>query len=136
MPMRAPRACPQAGCGALVEGGGRCPDHRGEAQPCRRPACPSFSVFRGLCAVHLESEHREINARRGSSHAQGYGAAWRRTRAHQLRREPRCRACGARATEVDHVIRRRDGGGDEAANLQSLCKPCHSRKTHGEVVRA
>ena len=132
MPIRGPRPCPQAGCGALVAGGGRCPEHRG-AVPCRHPGCPGFSVFRGICAAHLEALHRELDARRPGPAGRGYGAAWRRVRAHQLRREPRCRACGARATEVDHMIRRRDGGSDQPSNLESLCKPCHSRKTHGEV---
>jgi len=136
MPRAPARPCPQPGCGARVEGGGRCPEHRGQAVPCRVPSCPGFSVFRGLCALHLEAEHRAINARRGSSDAQGYGAAWRRVRAHQLRREPLCRVCGALAKEVDHVIRRREGGSDHASNLESLCKPCHSRKTHGELMRA
>ena len=36
----------------------------------------------------------------------------------------------APATEVDHVIPRSAGGSDDVQNLQSLCKPCHSRHTY------
>jgi 5-methylcytosine-specific restriction protein A len=37
------------------------------------------------------------------------------------------------ANEVDHIIARRRGGPDTLPNLQSLCKPCHSRKTMAEM---
>lgn len=43
--------------------------------------------------------------------------------------EPTCRVCGARATDVDHVVPKRAGGPDAHSNLQSLCHSCHSRKT-------
>ena len=33
------------------------------------------------------------------------------------------------ATEVDHIIPLRHGGGNKLENLQSLCKSCHSSKT-------
>jgi 5-methylcytosine-specific restriction protein A len=63
-------------------------------------------------------------------------AEWRRIRAAQLEAEPLCRECAKRgyvraANEVDHIE------GDTTKNvvmvdLQSLCKPCHSRKTAAE----
>jgi 5-methylcytosine-specific restriction endonuclease McrA len=43
--------------------------------------------------------------------------------------------CGAPATEVDHRLRRIDGGRIEG-NLQSLCHDCHAAKTSDERVRA
>ena len=42
-----------------------------------------------------------------------------------------CRECAARATEVDHILPRALGGGNEPFNLQSLCSACHKNKTVG-----
>lgn len=62
--------------------------------------------------------------------------SWRNgTRVQQLRREPLCRECRKQsllveATEVDHIDG--DNANDDEANLQSLCKRCHSRKTAAE----
>lgn len=62
-------------------------------------------------------------------------AAWRAIRADVLAEQPLCRHCEQAnrvtvATEVDHV----DGNdsNNDRANLQGLCKPCHSRKTAAE----
>jgi 5-methylcytosine-specific restriction protein A len=55
--------------------------------------------------------------------------AWKALRAAVLAAHPWC-GCGARTTEVDHVRAVRDGGAPlDEANLEALCKPCHSRKT-------
>ena len=37
-----------------------------------------------------------------------------------------------KATEVDHIKRKEDGGTDAIDNLQSLCGPCHATKTAKE----
>lgn len=55
---------------------------------------------------------------------------WRKTRLQILAAAPFCK-CGEPATEVDHII---DHKGDKSkfydrANLQPICRPCHSRKT-------
>ena len=68
------------------------------------------------------------------------GKAWRRLRAVILGERPLCQHCLDRgviepATEVDHVDNDPTDNRPEA--LQSLCKPCHSRKTqrdHGKRV--
>jgi 5-methylcytosine-specific restriction endonuclease McrA len=65
---------------------------------------------------------------------------WRdKLRPLQLMKEPLCRHCAllgltVMATEVDH---RRPPNGDfvlqrSGENFQSLCKPCHSRKTKAQ----
>lgn len=64
------------------------------------------------------------------------GAAWRRLRAAVLAEEPLCQHCLDRgviepATEVDHVDNDPTDNRPEA--LQSLCKPCHSRKTQADM---
>lgn len=63
------------------------------------------------------------------------GRWWRGLRQQVLVDEPFCRSCAKRnklvmANEVDHI----DGNpeNNDRNNLQSLCKPCHSRKTAKE----
>jgi len=66
--------------------------------------------------------------KRESAAKRGYDRKWRAKRARFLRFHPKC-ACGARASEVDHIVAKRKGGGDDWSNLRAMCKPCHSRKT-------
>ena len=75
---------------------------------------------------------QQRDAERGSAHARGYDAAWRRVRLAVLADEPLCRFCAAAAlvvpaVEVDHI----DGDSQHNArsNLRPLCRPCHSRRT-------
>jgi 5-methylcytosine-specific restriction endonuclease McrA len=35
--------------------------------------------------------------------------------------------------ELDHIVPLIDGGGHELENLQTLCKPCHKKKTSREA---
>ena len=64
------------------------------------------------------------------------GKAWRRLRAAILGERPLCQHCLDRgviepATEVDHV--NNDPSDNRPEALQSLCKPCHSRKTQRDM---
>lgn len=98
-------------------------------RPCRTPGCPHLTrqgAYCSHCAAHAEADDR---ARRGSAAQRGYGYRWRKLRDMQLAREPLCASCGAPASEVDHITPKARGGRDTRANLQSLCKTCHSRKT-------
>jgi 5-methylcytosine-specific restriction enzyme A len=70
---------------------------------------------------------------------------WQRLRQQALRRDGyRCvaerdgRKCGAPAREVDHIKRVKTHPllAYELSNLQSLCTPCHSRKTRIELGMA
>jgi 5-methylcytosine-specific restriction protein A len=82
--------------------------------------------------------------RRGSSTARGYDAQWRRLRLIKLQADPLCEHClnageVKAAVEVDHIKRFRDRLGRinhrlrlDIKNLQSLCTPCHARKTQAE----
>lgn len=80
--------------------------------------------------------HAAPEQQRGSSTERGYGYRWQQSAKGWLAKHPLCVHCEAMqritaATEVDHIIPHR---GDMAlfwdrTNWQSLCKPCHSRKT-------
>lgn len=98
-------------------------------RPCGAPACPAL-VESGLCPEHK----LKYNRQRGSSWKRGYSAGWKKIRDAVLAEEPNCRECKAagrlvRAIQVDHIVRRRDGGTDERSNLRPLCLQCHGRKT-------
>jgi 5-methylcytosine-specific restriction endonuclease McrA len=73
----------------------------------------------------------------GTACKRGYDRRWRKLRARKLAEDPLCEHCLVKdmvtaASEVDHIIRHQ-GQSDPLfwlwSNLQSLCKPCHSRKT-------
>jgi len=50
-----------------------------------------------------------------------------------LNSKPVCQMCQREAAaEVDHILPLRQGGTNDANNLQALCKSCHSRKTATE----
>lgn len=77
--------------------------------------------------------------RRGSRHQRGYGAAWERERKVVLARDGGlCQPCLRRGhttpncSTVDHIVNRARGGSDDRLNLQTICGPCHNRKTQAE----
>jgi 5-methylcytosine-specific restriction protein A len=75
-----------------------------------------------------------LPAARRPGRTRAYGRSWDKIRAAVLAQQPLCVACEQQgrltaASEVDHVISLARGGSHERANLQSLCKSCHSRKT-------
>ena len=110
-------------------------------KPCKQPGCAAV-VDNGYCPAHAHVQaqrRRQYDRDRGNSCERGYDAQWRKLRTLHLNAHPLCVHCRAKgiitaATEVDHITPHR---GDFAlridpANLQSLCKPCHSRKTATE----
>lgn len=98
--------------------------------PCSSPGCPALAVERGRCA-----QHRRVNTR--SSAALGYGYGWQQKRARFLREHPICEECRVvPATEVHHLLPKRDGGSDDPMNLSALCVRCHSRLTMMDTRRA
>ena len=61
---------------------------------------------------------------------------WPRIRRVALRRDKyRCRLCGNRGNEVDHIIEIVDGGLSVLENLRTLCHECHKKKTTAERHR-
>ena len=106
--------------------------------PCKQPGCAAL-VEPGMqyCEKHLPL-HPEATRSAGK---RGYGSRWQRESKQFLQSHPLCAVCMkqgryTKATVVDHIIPRR---GDpklfwDRSNWQSLCKPCHDRKTLTEDI--
>ena len=104
------RQCIVTGCREwAVDGTSRCPRHPYRSGWKRRPSSTPSSAYRG---------------------------AWPKLRAAKLNANPRCQVCGRPATQVDHIIPLSAGGTHDAANLQSICRPCHLTKSSAEGGRA
>ena len=77
---------------------------------------------------------------RQSASKRGYDRKWQRVRAIKLSSDPLCERCERHgivepATEVHHRIALADGGERlDTANLESLCKRCHSAHTMREAA--
>jgi 5-methylcytosine-specific restriction protein A len=106
---------------------------------CAEYGCKAPSV-RGsrFCADHAPQQVKPQGARRALDD-EYRTALWRQIRTAQLTREPLCACCTyegrlTAADVVDHVFPWKTYGPQAfAANLfQSLCAPCHSRKTNRE----
>lgn len=107
------------------------------AQACAQLGCHGV-VIDGSCSICGPRRRANLyDDRRGSAASRGYGREWQRLRLMVLRREPLCRTCAEQgivtpATDVDHIIPKRDGGPDSFENLQPLCHSHHSQKTATE----
>ena len=111
MPSRPPVACGRPGCGGLVRDG----------------VC-------SLCGPRRRLSRRQHDEQRGTSAQRGYGGRWQRLREMVLRDRPYCARCHAEgrvvmATDVHHIVAKRNGGQDIQSNLEPLCHSCHSRVT-------
>jgi len=118
---------------------------RRSAKPCRHPGCPNLipgGADRAFCDEHQRDVQQAYDAQRGSATERGYGATWRKLRKLVLAERPLCEdpfetheAAGqvVAAEEVHHL----DGNSrnNRPANLQALCKSCHSRVTVQEQGR-
>ena len=87
------------------------------------------SAYRNACKCTAKREA----IGRPSAAKRGYDRHWRKLRIFIINREPICRICREQLTqEIDHIIRKADGGTDDLENLQGLCRECHSNKTARE----
>lgn len=95
---------------------------------CNVPECPTLTDT-PRCAEHTKAAEQ----RRGSAHARGYDAKWRRTRRRYLASHPLCSEpdCKAPATDVDHIDGLGPNGphGHDPANLRAFCHRHHSQRT-------
>ncbi|MDM8753002.1 HNH endonuclease [Morganella morganii] len=116
MPPRIPRACRKRGCAkTTTDRSGYCEEHRNTGW----------------------ENHQQGRSR----HERGYGTKWDRLRTGVLNRDKHlCQQClregwATEAKTVDHITPKAHGGTDAESNLQSLCWPCHYRKTATERNR-
>ena len=102
------------------------------------PTAPARLCSHPGCNKLAKHSHRAAyDERRGSASARGYDRHHQRWREMVLHRYPYCRQCDMEgrvtlATEADHVIPLRKGGGWALENGAGLCHSCHSQKTWAE----
>ena len=103
-------------------------------QFCSEPNC-GVLVPNGKCDAHrprarlLRQDYAQVHKWYGS-------ARWQRLRADVLQADPFCQSCRTRGlkvltVDVDHILKH-DGDPQRfwnRANLQGLCKRCHTLKT-------
>lgn len=85
------------------------------------------------CAAHSRSWRKSLEMQARSSLYDS--PQWRERRKRQLAEFPYCAHCGAMASIADHIENIGAGGSFEGP-LQSLCRPCHAKKTAAEGGRA
>lgn len=111
------------------------------SKPCAKVGCPNLTKER-YCDQHKQDAKQETqryDKERGTAHQRGYTSRWQKYRITYLVRNPLCAEClkvdkVVPATVVDHI---KPHKGDhklfwDPKNQQSLCKPCHDRKTAKE----
>jgi len=108
---------------------------------CRKLGCSRTTTDRsGYCEAH-KGEGWQQHQKGQSRHQRGYGSKWDILRAQILKRDKYiCQQClrdgrPAPATTVDHIKPKAHGGTDDESNLESLCWPCHKRKTAKERLK-
>lgn len=75
---------------------------------------------------------------RGNRHERGYGRDWDALRKQALERDAGlCQPCLKQdlvhiGNQVDHIVPKACGGGDNLDNLQTICDDCHRAKTARE----
>lgn len=109
-------------------------------RPCSAPGCPELTDHR-FCLAHARAEDERYRRwQRDPAINKRYDHAWRKIRNAYIQAHPLCEHCQENgrvtpAQEVDHIIPLERGGTHTEANLQALCKPCHSSKTAREDDR-
>ena len=109
-------------------------------RPCSQPGCPELTDHR-FCPAHARAEDERYRTyQRDPAINKRYDHRWRKIRNAYIQAHPLCEQCQTQgrvtpAQEVDHIIPLERGGTHDEANLQALCKQCHSSKTAREDDR-
>jgi 5-methylcytosine-specific restriction protein A len=98
-----------------------------------------ITMLKGRLQQHEPKRGTWSDPRRGSRHQRGYGTQWERERKMVLARDGGlCQPCLRRGhttpncNTVDHIVNLAQGGSHDRRNLQTICCPCHTRKTQAE----
>ncbi|MBM7795195.1 HNH endonuclease [Pseudoglutamicibacter cumminsii] len=103
-------------------------------RPCSQPGCPELTDHR-FCPAHARAEDERYRTYQlDPAINKRYDHRRRKIRNAYIQAHPLCEQCQTQgrvtpAQEVDHIVPLEDGGTHDEANLQALCKPCHSSKT-------
>lgn len=118
MPLRPKKPCNAQGCNVLTRNPRYCDDH---------------------ADIGKSAEAKRKERRRETSAQRGYSYKWQQARKAYLTKHPLCVECERQglvvaATDLDHVVPHKGDMGVfwDSSNWQSLCHPCHSRKTASE----
>lgn len=102
--------------------------------PCAFPGCPELvEPGSSYCEKHAKERNKQYEKyKRDKDTKRRYGRSWKRIRDRYIKEHPLCEMCFAEgkaveATEVHHKLHLAEGGTNEAANLQALCKSCHNK---------
>jgi len=100
-------------------------------RPCPHPGCPKLIGRKQRYCV----EHARAAEARKPERIRGRALQERNERL--FRASPLCVKCQARGIvrqveHWDHIVPLEQGGADDEANLQGLCKLCHDEKTAEE----
>ncbi len=108
--------------------------------PCRKLNCKELvPAGQGYCSKHQTEYNRQVKERRtDKEYSKFYSTIeWKRLRNLKLQMNPLCERCEKQgrttiATIVHHIEEIREGGDrlPTLEELESICKPCHS-KHHG-----
>jgi 5-methylcytosine-specific restriction enzyme A len=99
---------------------------------CLVAACPNAATVRGRCATHA-TEARKYT--RSPNDAWYSSKPWKMSREAKLAADPLCERCGQIADSVHHKVPIEAGGARrDPTNLESICRPCHS-KAHAAMNR-
>lgn len=109
-----------------------CGNKLDHAHPNREDAisCAQETV---VSVQRLLRQEGETARRQQRSRKAREGPEWSVLRRQVLTDEPVCRLCGARATEVDHIVPLFHFGSRDRENLQPLCRPCHVKKSRHDA---
>lgn len=107
-------------------------------RPCTHTGCPALVADGSKCPKHKITSVQAYDRYRGNARSRGYDAAWEKVRAEALERDGYiCQHCLKKGyvtpgKHVDHIIPfhvKNDPLRLALDNLQTLCQPCHNKKT-------
>ena len=103
-------------------------------KPCSYVGCPELvEIGTQYCAKHQAKVYADYDKyERTEERKERYQGSWKSIRIRFIKEHPFCDICFQNgimtpAVLVHHRKPLAEGGTNDPANLQSLCKPCHSR---------